>query len=193
MALSQTESPLEQPNVGFVFYAKDRKGHVIPFPDDTSGFFYYHKPATASAIAGQIRFRVTSTPDPASWTSGHDLQNPRGLTWEIPLAKITDNYPRLIAIRTLLLHDGLVSPETVNRCELIADWRRKLGSNMLLSHLGESFLVRFSAQDRGRFAVIGRDDQKFVKMRSLFRDMRYPRLDVYTGKLKHYLVVTTSH
>lgn len=85
------------------------KGKRVRFPDDTRGFLYYFLPPSAPPLAGQIRFRVTSSPHPASFSSGHDLKDPvttLPIAW--PLRRIvTATYLRRFA--NLLLHDGLIT------------------------------------------------------------------------------------
>ena len=66
-----------------LFYFGARR---IPFPDGTRGFLYYHSPgASVPPAAGELRFRLTSGNDPASFIQGNDLRMPNSLGWGIPL------------------------------------------------------------------------------------------------------------
>ena len=56
-------------------------GKLLPYPPDTKGFLYYATPAGKPRIAGELRFRVTSSDDPASFESGSDLLKSNGETW----------------------------------------------------------------------------------------------------------------
>jgi hypothetical protein len=177
------DTPHTQPDVSFVQYAWDRHNNLINFPDDANGFFYYFTPSKASPIAGQLRFRITPSADPSSWSSGRDLCWPRmNIEWMVPLLKIVQDRPMHSALRTLLLADKLISPELVERCMELRKWRGTLGTQIVLDGLEQPFYTSFSAHDRGRFAVIGREREKFVHMRAFFRDLRkYRPVDPYTG------------
>jgi hypothetical protein len=63
-----------------------RAGSAIAFPCDTQGFLYYHPGPLRAPIAGELRFRRTTGPDPASFHEGHDLRHPiTTLPWNVPL------------------------------------------------------------------------------------------------------------
>lgn len=176
-------NPYTYPYVSFVGYSKDRHGVDVPFPKSTRGFFYYHRPTGTTPTAGHIRFRITQSADPASWSSGRDLYLPNGYVWKKQLMTIIGTHPKLSALRTLLLADKLISPELVAKCEQIVAWRRQICPNVLLNGLEQPFWTSFSAHDRGQFAIIGRDEHKYARMRSFFRDLRsQPSLDPYSGK-----------
>lgn len=170
----------EKPYVSFVTYKSDLD---IPFPSETSGFFYYHQPTAAPPASGQIRFRITRNRNPASWGSGMDLYLPNGLVWKKSLLEVTGKHPKLTALRTLLLADKLISPELVERCETIWSWRGELGPNIFLYQPEQVFWTAFSAFDRGQFVVVGREEQKYVRVRSFFRDLRSQPLNPYSGNL----------
>ncbi|KAI1783720.1 hypothetical protein LXA43DRAFT_1067387 [Ganoderma leucocontextum] len=83
------------------------------YPPGTHGFMYYHTPPSSSPLAGELRFRVTPSRDPASFATGSDLLTERGIPWRYPLYKIVcrPNYRDIVA---LLLQDGLVSQQTLD-------------------------------------------------------------------------------
>ncbi|KAK7437385.1 hypothetical protein VKT23_018630 [Stygiomarasmius scandens] len=61
-----------------------RKHNYIPFPPNTSGFYYLHKPTgNVPKFAGGIRFRICPSNDPMSFERGSDLLLSRGLPWQI--------------------------------------------------------------------------------------------------------------
>ncbi|TBU54993.1 hypothetical protein BD310DRAFT_826839 [Dichomitus squalens] len=80
------------------------------FPPNTAGFLYYHIPPYSPPLAGEVRFRVTFSPDPASFTQGYDLLMDYGVRWNIPLLYMTDK-KEYTGLHTLLLQDGLVTPQ----------------------------------------------------------------------------------
>ncbi|RPD53256.1 hypothetical protein L226DRAFT_540781 [Lentinus tigrinus ALCF2SS1-7] len=56
-----------------------------------SGFLYYCQPPRAPPLAGELRFRLTPSDDPASFSSGVDYTTRRGVPWYIPLPTIAGN------------------------------------------------------------------------------------------------------
>ncbi|KIM71492.1 hypothetical protein PILCRDRAFT_17027 [Piloderma croceum F 1598] len=178
----QHDTSYTKPDVSFVQYARDEHNNPAFFPDDAKGFFYYFTPSKASPVGGQLRFRITPSADPTSWSSGRDLCWPRSdIEWKVHLMTIVRVHPKLAALRTLLLAEKLVSPELMERCMKLVKWRGTLGPQTVLDGLELPFLTSFSYHDRGRFAVIGREEEKFVHVRPFFRDLRYRPVDPYTG------------
>ncbi|TFK52878.1 hypothetical protein OE88DRAFT_1792132 [Heliocybe sulcata] len=80
------------------------------FPSDTQGFLYFHLDADAPALAGQVRFRITTSSDPATFTEGRDLQLPDGRPWNISLFQVARR-SIYAAYRAQLLSDKLVTEE----------------------------------------------------------------------------------
>jgi len=177
----QHDTLYTKPHLSFVQYARDKHNNPVFFPDDAKGFFYYFTPSKASPIAGHLRFRITPSADPASWSSGRDLCWPNNVEWKVQLMTIIQVHPQLTALRTLLLAEKLISPELVERCMKLVKWRETLGPQTVLNGLEQPFYTSFSAHDRGRFAVIGREEEKFVHVRPFFRDLRSRPVDPYTG------------
>ncbi|RDX40195.1 hypothetical protein OH76DRAFT_1366568 [Lentinus brumalis] len=66
-----------------------------------SGFLYYHQPACAPPLAGELRFRLTASNDPASFPFGNDFVTKRGLPWFVPLPGIAGSQ-KLAPIRHFL-------------------------------------------------------------------------------------------
>lgn len=186
------KQPHQSPYVSFLAYGPKEGDIPVRFPPDQRGFFYYHSGSTSSPYAGQLRFRVTQSADPGSWTTGSDFLQPNGMPWNKNLFAIATQHPKLTAIREALLADGLITPELVERCRQVWDWRRELGPNLPLTSLRQPFVVKFQALDRGQFAVVGREEQEFVRIEALFRDLRRKRdhSSPYRGK---EIVMTMQH
>ncbi|KAM5537499.1 hypothetical protein V8D89_008826 [Ganoderma adspersum] len=155
------------------------------FPPGTHGFIYYHVPPYSSPLAGELRFRVTSSRNPASFTAGTDLLTERGMPWRYPLYKIVcrPNWTDFVA---LLLQDGLVSQPTLDlvtaavaplhtgssrtNCNAwhtrvgglgpsdVARHPNRLSSTPVLSAFGQEFLLHYTAGRNfcGVFASTGR-------------------------------------
>ena len=84
------------------------------FPAGTHGFLYYHIPPYSSPLAGELRFRITPSRDPASFAAGSDLFTERdNMPWRYPLYKLVHR-ARYRDLVTLLLQDGLVSQSTLD-------------------------------------------------------------------------------
>ena len=66
---------------------------------------YYYVPAHSPPLAGELRFRITSSRDPASFATGADLLTERSMPWKYPLYKMVWR-PQLRDIVLLLLQDG---------------------------------------------------------------------------------------
>ncbi|KAI0692533.1 hypothetical protein C8T65DRAFT_550827, partial [Cerioporus squamosus] len=52
------------------------------------GFLYYHQIPRAPPLAGQLRFRLTASADPATFSAGVDVTTRRGTPWYIALPTI---------------------------------------------------------------------------------------------------------
>ncbi|KZT24300.1 hypothetical protein NEOLEDRAFT_1179298 [Neolentinus lepideus HHB14362 ss-1] len=83
------------------------------FPDDTQGFFYWHTEPGAPALAGQVRFRVTNSKDPASFQGGQDLRLLGGDPWRVSLFSVA-SCTRYKVLRSVLLSDGLVTSDLLD-------------------------------------------------------------------------------
>lgn len=83
------------------------------FPPNCSGFLYYDAVDAEHPASGQIRFRVTGSPDPASFGRGHDLLRPNGRPWAIPLPNVScrKGYQALAA---LLVSSKLIPQSTMD-------------------------------------------------------------------------------
>jgi hypothetical protein len=65
------------------------------YPPDTKSFLYYFMPPDKPCIAAELRLRVTSSKDPASFESGSDLLKSNGQPWSRPLWILPRYYNRL--------------------------------------------------------------------------------------------------
>ena len=65
------------------------------YPPDTKAYLYYYMAPERPRIAGELRLRVTSNEDPASFGSGSDLLLSNGRAWTRPLYSVSKYYPTL--------------------------------------------------------------------------------------------------
>ncbi|TFK46224.1 hypothetical protein OE88DRAFT_1739672 [Heliocybe sulcata] len=95
----------------------DRK--CIPFPPDSRGFVYWYLERNAPPLSGQVRFRATTSSDPATFPSGRDLQLPDGRTWNIPLARIA-HASKYSGLRAQLLFEKLLTTQMLDNASNIS-------------------------------------------------------------------------
>jgi hypothetical protein len=111
------------------------------FPDHTRGFFYYHHQSHMPTLASSIRFRCTSSPDPAEFNHGKDLLTEQGLPWNVSMPYIMRATRPLL--RDYLLHSGFITQEQ------IAQWQHVLkkndpGRSQVIYRLDQPFMIRFN-------------------------------------------------
>ncbi len=101
-----------QPPVELIY---SYQAHIRPnFPQDTQGFLYYHAPKWAPQLAGQLRFRITPSSDPATFSSGRDLTW-RGLPWHKSLFSMSASQSKMLP--QMLIRDGLVTEHLITTCK----------------------------------------------------------------------------
>jgi hypothetical protein len=128
-------------NLGFL--RRDRS--AVPFPSDAQGFLYYIPGPEHAPVAGEVRFRATPDPNPASFADGRDLLLPdRPGPWNVPLINML---PHAKCYKYLL--DLLVNKDQVVSSELVASSRAHkipnlLHSSQLLHTLGQPIIIDVS-------------------------------------------------
>jgi hypothetical protein len=65
---------------------------MLVLPTKLEAFLYYFTSPEKPRIAGELRFRVTSSDDPASFESGSDLLKSNGQPWSRPLFVVSRLY-----------------------------------------------------------------------------------------------------
>ncbi|KAG6841598.1 hypothetical protein C0991_009354 [Blastosporella zonata] len=124
---------------GSLSYASTHRYH---FPDKTHGFLYCHRNPNLPVTAGQVRFRLTTSADPASFEEGTDLMRHDGaLPWSIPLLHL-----RLAAtapLEALAIQDGLIEPHSLDAIRSIAvDGKHShLRLGFFLAYLEQPFVI----------------------------------------------------
>ena len=134
------------------------------FPPNTAGFLYYHVPPYSPPLAGEVRFRVTPSSDPASFAAGSDLLMENGMPWRILLLNVAGGiiFKGLLA---LLLQDGLVTPQVLNAATS-AKAIMKQGEDHIkwgcsaaatVSSFKRGFNLRLGGPANGAWMIIGKD------------------------------------
>ncbi|KAM5537477.1 hypothetical protein V8D89_008804 [Ganoderma adspersum] len=126
------------------------------FPPDIRGFLYYRAP-WGPPLAGELRFRVTPTPDPASFATGSDLVAPNGVPWNIPLY----NIPFMTChhgLQAQLLRDGLVPQRAFDVLASAAGIRCHRAMNThIVTAFGQDFRLQFSESKSCSLLFAGAD------------------------------------
>ncbi len=132
---------------------------------DLRGFLYYHLPRGAPPLAGEIRFRVTGSPDPTLFLSSPDLLNQDGLPWRIPLLNLIRRRSRPDPLWLILLEDGLVSHnQSLLSSQMNIPEEPGLSMNTRLIYaFGQPLLLDFSKR-QSRFRVVGHDRLEAFRM-----------------------------
>ncbi|KAG5642201.1 hypothetical protein DXG03_003417 [Asterophora parasitica] len=87
---------------------KNREYSRARFPPSSRGFLYYHQDPSLPPTATEIRFRLTPTPDPTSFSTGSDLLY-NSSPWSIPLHTLV-TVKLYAGFRAQLIADRLIDP-----------------------------------------------------------------------------------
>lgn len=111
------------------------------FPPGSAGFFYYDPVDVEHPVCGQLRFRVTGSPDPATFETGRDLLNKYGGIWAVLLPSISGS-PQYKRLAELLIAEGLVTQKVLGD---VVKFQQKLGASYQIVSSGKrSFVARFA-------------------------------------------------
>jgi hypothetical protein len=132
-------------------------------------FLYYFTSPDKPRIAGELRFRVASSDDPASFESGSDLLKPNGQPWSRPLYVLSKYYtPLYEKLREdRLVPDDLDAVLSTSFPPPFPKYRR----SQLLYTLNDVFILDFSFRGL-RFFVITEQGMKRLRMHSPIFDSR---------------------
>ncbi|TFK46179.1 hypothetical protein OE88DRAFT_1041024 [Heliocybe sulcata] len=130
----------EQPRLQLHYFQKN-----IPFPMDAQGFLYWHLEKAAPPLSGQVRFRITTSSDPATFPSGRDLQLPDGRIWHMSLFEIARE-SKYSGLRAHLLSEKLVTAKVLDTALDISgshgpEIRRPAAGSLLIWKFGQRFLI----------------------------------------------------
>ena len=73
-------------------YNETVTGKHLTIPSDTKAFLYYFKSPEKRDITGELRLRVVSSDDPASFDSGFDFLRLNGQIWSRSLYVLSKQY-----------------------------------------------------------------------------------------------------
>lgn len=124
------------------------KGRYFLYPSGTRGFLYYHWPSDRPRISGEIRFRITPSDNPASFSHGYDLpQRPskfrRQKPWFLSLLSIPQR-KSYNCILTQLESDGLITHNLAEVVRNVATLRPISAASHLLFTLSDPFEINYA-------------------------------------------------
>ena len=160
---------------------------MVPYPPDTRAFLYYSTSPEKPRIAGELRLRVTSSSDPASFESGSDLLQPDGQPWSRQLYSLSKYY---LPMYERLREDGFIPDDLHSALATLPSKRYKICRSKVLYTLNDPFIVDFSCS--GIFLTLiteqGVDSLIIPKIFSVRHENRDPR--PYTGAYtSHHLSI----
>ncbi|KAF9461530.1 hypothetical protein BDZ94DRAFT_1323305 [Collybia nuda] len=146
------------------------------------GFLYYHKPSNLPETAGELRLRLTPTPDPSSFAQGQDLKDLDGGVWNLPLLRLASD-SQFEPLCQKLIQDQIVTSSLLMHCrELMASSRSVVQhpiSTPFIHALDQPFELNFS-RNFFRIFIVGRNKiGRLIIKRPRYIDQNGERL---TGK-----------
>jgi hypothetical protein len=139
-------------------------------------------------IAGELRLRVTSSDDAASFESGSDLLRPDGRLWSRPLYALFNKFPPLYE---KLREDGLIPDDLDTVLAVLPSKKPKYHRSHILYTLNDTFIVDFSTQI-STLLVITEQGVESLTLSRLFFDNREEKRDCSTTN-RPYTGAYTSH
>ena len=165
----------------------DMKTRWAQYPPNTRAFLYYCNSPKKPRIAGELRLRVISSNDPASFKSGSDLLLKNGRPWSRPLIFLSKYYLHLYEI---LKKDRLVPDDLVRVLSTLPPRKPRYSLSQYLYTINDPFIVDFSHPDL-YFFVITEQGVESLEFKKLFFDGRREWNGLpYTGPYtNHYLSI----
>jgi hypothetical protein len=160
------------------------------YPPDTKAFLYYSMSPERPRIAGELRLRVTSSGDPASFKSGSDLLRTDDLPWSRPLY-VLPNFFR--SLYDKLREEQLVPDDLDRVLGTLPRAKLNYSRSQLLYKLNDTFIVNFSGRSADVFVITERGAERLPN-RKLFLDQRnmYNKTP-YTGAYTNYHLSILLH
>ena len=159
-----------------------RQFKYVTYPPDTNAFLYYSMSPEKPRIAGELRLRVTSSDDPASFESGSDLLRINGQPWSRPLCVLPKQY---LSLYEKLREDRLVPDDLDAALSTLPNKRLHYRRSQLLYTLNDTFIVKFSGHSL-ELLVITEQGVGGLLLRTPFEKTLYSKkkdgcINPYTG------------
>ena len=118
----------------------------MPYPEDTKVFLYYFTSPERPRIAGELRLRISSSDNPASFENGSDLLLSNGQPWFRPLDIVSKWYTPLYE---KLREERLVPDDLDSVLSTFPRIHPRYRQNQYLYTLNDPFIVDFGYLRRG--------------------------------------------
>jgi hypothetical protein len=178
--LHNHSSPVAVPRLCYDTFLDSGTQIYFPYPPDKEFYLYYFTPPEKPRIAAELRLRVTSIDQPASFKSGSDLLLRNGQPWSRPLYVLSNYYKPLYE---KLREDRLIPDDLDAILSTSTPSLPSYNQNQLLYTLNDTFIVDFSRPFECLF-VITEQGMKPIRFQTPFFDCRGDRsFKPYTGAL----------
>ena len=138
------DQPILSPRLIYDTYTLSGTRILVAYPPEANVFLYYFAPPERPPISGELRMRVTSSDDPASFQSGYDLLKPSGQPWIRPVPVISKYYSSLYE---QLREDKLVTDHLDEVLTTFSMAPPKYTSQFIFT-LNDPFIFDFSVNER---------------------------------------------
>jgi hypothetical protein len=141
---------------------------MLPFPPNNKFYLYYFTPTEKPRIAAELRLRVTSIDQPASFKSGSDLLLRNGQPWTRPLYILPQSCK---ALYEKLREDGLVPDDLDAILSTVTPKLPNYSRNQYLYTLNDTFIVDFSYAESS-FLIITETGMESLRFTTPFHEIR---------------------
>jgi hypothetical protein len=113
----------------------------LAFPEGTQGFLYFIPGPAHAPVAGEVRFRTTTEPDPAGFADGRDLLLPHmPVPWSISLINLLSSKSKYDHLCNVIFEqDGSARVELANAIREHKDGLTR-GDTRVVNSLGQPFI-----------------------------------------------------
>jgi hypothetical protein len=168
--LHSQSSPVKVPRMQYdqiITSQVSKSGKRLPYPPDTNAFLYYFMPPEKPPIAGELRLRLTSSDDPASFESGSDLLGSNGQAWSRPLIFLPKYYPPLYE---KLREEGCIPDDLDRNLSTLPSLYPSYRGRQRLFTLNDIFMIDFSC--KSSLVVMTEQGAAILRLMDAFFDER---------------------
>ena len=166
----------------------------LPYPPDTKAFLYYSMPPGNPRISGELRLRLTSSDDPASFASGSDLLRTNGRPWFRPLFGLSNSY---FPLYEKLREEQFVPDDLHTILSTLPSVKLRYSRSRPFYTINDTFIIDFSHIKLDLFVITDQGvgnlqlSRLFYDGRSMFKAIPGPYTGAYTNH--HFSHIDYSH
>ena len=190
VSLLKQSSPVSVSRIDYEHNGRMR----LPYPPDTKAFLYYSMPPGNPRISGELRLRLTSSDDPASFASGSDLLRTNDRPWFRPLYGLPNSY---FPLYEKLREEQFVPEDLHTILSTLPSVKLRYSRSRLFYTLNDTFIVDFSHYKFDLIVITEQGAEKlhlyelFSDGRSMFKALPGPYTGAYTNH--HFSHIDYSH